>query len=126
MTNWDEAGVLAATLSALPDPVILIDSRATVLLFNDTAAKVWPSLAQAWPLSFTLRAPAVVDAVERVLGGERCVVATYAERVPVERFYEFRVTAVTQPSGAPAPRNQPAALLSFRDLTEARRLEMMR
>src|SRR6476620_11773507 len=107
MSNWDESGVLAATLSALPDPVILIDGRATVLLFNDIAAKVWPSLARAWPLSFTLRAPAVVDAVERVLAGERCVVATYSERVPVERFYEFRVTAVTPPSGGPTPRNQP-------------------
>src|SRR3954453_10606889 len=111
MTAWDDGGVLAATLSALPDPVILIDGRATVLLFNEAAARVWPSLAKGWPLSFTLRAPAAVEAVERVLSGERCVVATYAERVPVERFYEFRVTAIALPEDRPAPRNHPAALL---------------
>src|SRR4051794_38959525 len=122
MTDWDDSGVLAATLSALPDPVILIDQRATVLLFNQAAAKVWPSLSKGWPLSFTLRAPVAVEAVERVLAGERCVVATYSERVPVERSYEFRVTTVTAPDGSLAPRSQPAALLSFRDLTEARRL----
>jgi two-component system phosphate regulon sensor histidine kinase PhoR len=118
--------ILAATLSALPDPVILIDGRATVLLFNHAAAQVWPSLAQAWPFSFTLRAPAIVEAVEAVLRGAPDIVSDYAERVPVERLYEFRVTAIAAPAGEAPGRNRPAALLAFRDLTQARRLEMMR
>ena len=118
--------ILAATLSALPDPVILIDGRATVLLFNRAAADVWPSLAQGWPLSFTLRAPAIVEGVDQVLRGGPDVVSDYAERVPVERLYEFRVTSIPTSNGEAAGRSRPAALLAFRDLTEARRLEMMR
>jgi two-component system phosphate regulon sensor histidine kinase PhoR len=125
-TVLEDDGVLAATLSALTDPVILIDGRATVLLFNEAAARVWPSLQRGWPLSFTLRAPAIVEAVDRVLQGEASVVADYSERVPVERLYEFRVTAIAPAALAASPRSQPAALLVFRDLTEARRLEMMR
>jgi two-component system phosphate regulon sensor histidine kinase PhoR len=123
-TVLEDDGVLAAVLSALPDPVILIDGRATVLLFNEAAARVWPSLARAWPLSFTLRSPAIVEAVDRVLRGEASVIGDYAERVPVDRLYEFRVTAIA-PTGVQG-RSQAAALLVIRDLTEARRLEMMR
>lgn len=117
-------GVVAAVLSALPDPVILIDRRATVLLFNTAAGRVWPSLAAGWPLSFTLRSPAIVEAVERVLRGEPSLVGEYAERVPVERLYEFRVTAIA--AAEAQGRSQAAALIAIRDLTEARRLEMMR
>jgi two-component system, OmpR family, phosphate regulon sensor histidine kinase PhoR len=122
----DDDSVLAATLSALPDPVILIDGRGTVLLFNEVASRTWPSLAKGWPLSFTLRAPAIVAAVEQVLAGGQAIVAEYSERVPVERLYEFRVTPVSTVARTSALRSQPAALLSFRDLTEARRLDLMR
>ena len=64
-TAVQDDDILASTLSALPDPVILIDGRGTVLLFNRAAADVWPSLAKGWPLSFTLRAPSIVEGVEQ-------------------------------------------------------------
>jgi two-component system, OmpR family, phosphate regulon sensor histidine kinase PhoR len=121
----DGDSLAAATLGALVDPLILTDSKGTVLFFNKAAAAAWPALEAGWPLSFTLRSPDVVSAVERVLSGERLVEGEYAERVPVERVYDMRVTAIDL--GQPrASRNCPAAMLVLHDVTTARRLDMMR
>jgi two-component system phosphate regulon sensor histidine kinase PhoR len=124
LEGFDTGGIVAATLGAIADPVILTDGKGTVLLFNTAAGAAWPSLTLGWPLSFSLRAPDIVSAVERVLAGEKSVTGEYAERVPVERVYAMRVTAIAA-QGPPA-RNRPAAMVVLRDVTPERRLEAMR
>jgi two-component system phosphate regulon sensor histidine kinase PhoR len=124
LEGFDAGGIVAATLGAIADPVILTDGRGTVLLFNPAAAEAWPSLSTGWPLSFSLRAPDIVSAVERVLAGEAAVTGEYSERVPVERVYAMRVTAITQQTLI--QRNRPAAMIVLRDVTPERRLEAMR
>ena len=118
--------LLSNSLDALSDPVILIDGRKTILFFNKAAGLAWPSLVIGMPLSFTLRAPDLVEALDHVIAsqdGERDGV--FSERHPVERDFSFRVRNV-QESEPYLSRTAPAALVILRDLTEARRLESMR
>ena len=118
--------LLIDCLEALPDPVILIDGRKVVLFFNEAAARAWPSLVKLTPLSFVLRAPDLVAALDEVIS--RRIDESdgqFSERHPVERDYSFRVRSVKSEDIA-SLRTAPAALLVLRDLTEARRLESMR
>ncbi|MFD1331803.1 ATP-binding protein, partial [Methylopila musalis] len=80
-----------------------------------------PALRSGDPLSFALRAPEVLDAVRAALGGRAPMVTSYAERVPIERWFEVSVTPIVfDKVGAGA------AVVTLRDLTEQRRSERMR
>ena len=120
------SSLLSEALNALPDPVILIDGRKVIVFINQAARLVWPALVVGAPLSFTLRAPDLIDALDAVLGDDGHEQdGAFSERLPVEREFSFRVRAFR--SSPPAtPRTAPAAILILRDLTEAHRLESMR
>ena len=119
----DTTRALAQSLiEAVDDPVLVVDDGPRVSAFNAAAHKLWPSAAAGKPLTFIVRSPDVLDAVERVLGGERRIAGTWSERVPVERLFAFTVSPVASVDPAAPAR----AAIVFRDLTEARRLDMMR
>lgn len=113
-------------LESMPDPAIVIDQRSLVLYGNDEARRLLPSLKVENPLSFSLRAPDVLDAVEVVLAGGPAQDVAFVERVPVERAFDVRVVPLegVGPRHVSAPRE--AAILVFRDATPMRRLEHMR
>lgn len=118
--------LLSETLDALVDPVILIDGRKTITFFNKPAALAWPSLVSGMPLSFTLRAPDLIESIDDVLTDRnRECEGLFSERHPVERDFSFRIRGLHDVESY-SPRTAPAALVIFRDLTEARRLESMR
>lgn len=114
---------VASVLEAIPDPVILVDPVLTVVLCNAAARRTWRFVAPGKPLSFALRAPALISAAEAAVRGEGPISDEYDERVPVQRVFSFQASAL--PGDAREP-GEPAALIAFRDLTEARRLEKMR
>ncbi|MFM8608771.1 MAG: ATP-binding protein [Hyphomicrobiales bacterium] len=118
--------LLLESLDALSDPVILIDQRKTIIHFNKAASEAWSALAMGAPLSFTLRAPDLVEAIEEVLADRmRECEGIFSERHPVERDFSFRIRGF-QDQESVSTRTAPAAIVIFRDLTEARRLESMR
>ena len=118
--------LLPEVLNALSDPVILVDGRKVVTFSNNAALAAWPSIVKGAPLSFALRAPDVIDAIDRVLAGIAPVVrGTMTERLPVERLFDFQAVNLVSATAA-SPRTAPALVLVFRDLTEAKRLEAMR
>ena len=104
-------------LDQIPEPVILVDRRVVVRLANEAARALFPALRIDQPLSFALRAPDVLDGIAGALSTGLPVRLEYDERVPVERSFEVRIGPLAPPD---------AALLFFRDLTAARRLEHMR
>jgi two-component system phosphate regulon sensor histidine kinase PhoR len=108
-------------VARFPDPLILVDRRAVVVVANEAAIRILPSLTRRNPLSFALRAPEVLESVARALatGEEGDVV--YGGRSATEPIFEVRVRRL--PEGE---RADPAAALFFRDLTPQRRLEAMR
>ncbi|WP_276199871.1 ATP-binding protein [Chelatococcus sp. XZ-Ab1] len=114
----------AAVLAALPDPVVIVDRRGLVVDANRAAIAVLPGLRNAHPLSFALRAPDVLDGLDRVVKGGKAEAVEFVERVPVERAFEVHIAPLSDEAGADAGRA--GAALYFRDLTPARRLEHMR
>jgi two-component system phosphate regulon sensor histidine kinase PhoR len=112
-----------ALLANIPDPVILLDRRALVVEANDAARALLPTLRVQVPLSFALRDPDVLDAVDEAMRAGVVARAEYAERVAPERAFEVQIGPVKASGAGPGPFG---VLLFFRDLTAARRLEHMR
>jgi two-component system phosphate regulon sensor histidine kinase PhoR len=63
ISNGNHA-ILMEALEALPDPVVLVDSRVLVRFANPAARLAWPTFDVGRPLFFALRLPEIVDAVE--------------------------------------------------------------
>ena len=120
-TTAQRHAVAEALLAHVPDPVILVDRRTLVVEANPAARALLPALHQARPLSFALRDPEVLDAVEAVLSSSMPRRVAFATRIPLERTFDVQIGALPMPDGSGV-----SALLFLRDLTAARRLEAMR
>ncbi|MCG7394777.1 ATP-binding protein [Microvirga sp. ACRRW] len=113
-----------ALLAHIPDPVIMVDRRQVVLEANKAAHRLLPGLKISQPLSFALRSPDVLDGIEEVLEAGTSLRIEYSERVPTERTFEVHIGPLQ--AEALNVGVQSGVVLFFRDLTEARRLEVMR
>jgi two-component system phosphate regulon sensor histidine kinase PhoR len=117
---WQNETLLRAMIDALPEAIFVIDAEAHVVAANPSARAVLPSLRLHEPLARSLRAPDVLDALDRVLAGGRAEKVLWVERLPVECWFEAHVAPLRVEDF------EPAAVISLRDLTEARRVERMR
>jgi two-component system phosphate regulon sensor histidine kinase PhoR len=104
----------------LPDPLIIFDHEGTILYVNPAANAAFGPLARGGTLLLHFRAPEMQTLVQSVMADAQAGSIDYSERVPVERWY--RATVLRLDQGGPDRQY----LLSFRDLTEAHRLERMR
>ena len=121
-TNAGEDGrrrIMTALIDALPDPVLIADRSRRILASNAGAKELFGPGREGWALSMSIRTPDVLDAVNRVLDGAERECVLWSERVPVERLFEVHVSAFSLEAFR-------AAVIEFRDLTEARRVERMR
>jgi two-component system, OmpR family, phosphate regulon sensor histidine kinase PhoR len=110
-------------LDVLPDPTVVVDQRGLVASFNREAALVFPALTLNHPLSFAIRSPDVLDAVEDVLAGKTSRShVQLVERVPVDRVFEVIVVAIE--GSEEGTRERVAVVLH--DLTQVRQIEAMR
>lgn len=105
-------------LANIPDPIILIDRRMVVFETNAAAQDLLPALRKGFPLSFSLRNPDVLGGIDQVLRTGETIKVQHIERHPAERAFELQISLLGG--------NEQWALLFFRDLTSARRLEKMR
>jgi two-component system, OmpR family, phosphate regulon sensor histidine kinase PhoR len=115
---------IQAIMSGIADPVVVLDSQGNVIMFNAQAKAALPQLVIGRSLSFAVRSPEVVSAVERVLREGTVAETEFHEKVPVERSFEVRATPVridAEPAGGAIE-----IVMLFRDVTAARRLERMR
>lgn len=119
-----EQSSIQAVIEALPDPVIALDFRLTVLASNAAARDVAPMLRHGEPLWLAVRAPDILEAARRASGTGKAQRLEFSERVPVDRWYEVHIMPAVQPDGA--QRSGGLILLSLRDLTPLRRAEEMR
>ncbi|MFI5015632.1 MAG: ATP-binding protein [Hyphomicrobiales bacterium] len=118
---------IQAILSGIADPVVVLDPQGNVSMFNAQAKAALPQLGVGRSLSFAVRSPEVVSAVERVLREGAIAETEFHEKVPVERSFEVRATPVridAAPISAPNPATD--IVMLFRNVTAARRLERMR
>ena len=104
----------------LPDPLSIFDHEGTILYVNPAANGAFGPLARGGTLLLHFRAPEMQTLVQSVMSDAQAGSIDYSERVPVERWYRATVLRLDQGG------SDRQYLLSFRDLTEAHRLERMR
>ena len=112
----------AALIEALRDPVAIIGKDTRLTAANAPMRAIVPGLRAGELLALSLRSPNILDALGRVLAGGPAETTTWRERAPVERLFEVTVG----PLPTDEDNNGRLAVLTLRDLTEARRLERMR
>ena len=113
--------VAARLVGAMPEPAVMVRADGRAAAANKPAFALLPAIRIGEPFVLALRAPDVIDALRRVTDGGEAETVLWSERVPIERLFEVSVAPLDDGAGAVV-----AALLTLRDLTEARRVERMR
>ncbi len=111
-------------VDALPDAAVVLGRSGMVLHHNALVRDLFPNIRPGQPLGLAARNPELNAAIDRAYGAAEPVVVQFFERVPVER--RISVTASNLGRLAAGARQQPALLVTFRDLTEQDRLAQMR
>ncbi len=108
-----------AVLSALPDPMILLDAETRLLRLNTSAEALFGQGKEGRALVEILRHPGVVEAAERACRGETVGGVEFQLPGAIERSFQARLTHL---AGA----DEQAAVLSLHELTAIRRAERLR
>ncbi|MGD0721808.1 MAG: ATP-binding protein [Roseiarcus sp.] len=111
----------AGLVAAMPEPALVIGPDGRIAAANEPAEALLPAMRLGEPLVLALRAPDVLDCLRRVMATGRAETVLWSERVPVERLFDVCVAPLSAETGETG-----AALITLRDLTEARRVERMR
>ena len=116
---------LGAVIGALPGPALLVNRRGSILVGNDAVITALGPVRRGEPISFTVRAPEVIEALRAAVDGMPRRVQ-FTERVPVERTFEAHVVPIFFERANERPEKPDAFLLTFDDLTQQHRLDRMR
>ena len=108
-----------AVLTALPDPMILLDTESRLLGLNTAAEDLFGQGKEGRALLEILRHPGVVDAAERACRGEEVEGVEFQLPGAIERSFQARLSPL---GGA----DEQAAVLSLHELTAIRRAERLR
>lgn len=119
-----EDDLIAAMIGAMPQPALVLDPAGRVIALNPAVVKIAPALRIDEPVSLALRAPDVVEAIRRVLGGGAAERVEFVEHTPAGRWLEAFVTPFHVSGATSLPENM--LLLAFNDLSPLRRVEEMR
>jgi len=114
--------MLAAGLNALDTPILVVAPDETVLLQNQAAEKAFGTIPPNTDLSARVRSPGILDMVRETIVTGKVNQIEHSERLPSEAVYIVRV--------APAEIGQKTGerlyILSYRDISQARRIDRMR
>ncbi len=116
---------LIALVCAYPEPTLLLNPGGIVLGSNSAAETMLGRMRVGTPISLTLRAPEVIEAVREAGISGASGVAGFSLRVPVERAYEAHILPIRFDSGITSGPPD-LVMLVFRDLTQAMRVDQMR
>lgn len=109
-------------LDCLPDPVILLDRNRVVAYANRAASDLLDIDLAGHDLARSVRHPRVLEAVDSVLGTDGQSASEISFPAPVPRIFQLHVTGMplgNDPGGI-------AGVVTFTDMTTARRSEQMR
>ncbi len=115
---------VAATLAALDIPVMVLSGDASVLYQNRAAEKAFGEAAIGAHISARLRSPGILDMVSETIATNAPNQIEHSERLPSERVYIVRSAPVEFDEQQLA--DERFFVLSFRDISEVRRIDRMR
>lgn len=124
---WPGTG-MKVTVDALPTPCFVADGRGITRYVNAKAHAIYEGVKPGDPLSFSLRAPSLLEAFDRVCSSGKEERISWIEKVPTETWYEAHIAPIYMPGSANSGRTHlpDFILVVIQDLTENRRLERMR
>jgi len=116
----EERMAIAAVLGALDAPALLLSASEAVLLQNRAAEAVFGPIPRNGDLAGRIRAPGILDMVREAIASGRPRETEHAERLPSETVHVVRIAPLADRRG------ESLWLLTFRDVSQARRIERMR
>jgi len=117
-------GLVIAILDGMPDPVLLVNSRRSVIAANRAARELSVGPMIGNDFAVTLRHPAGLEAVDAVLRGATAREAEVFLPVPGAATYRLFAAAIAGDGVRGA--DEPAAIVTLHDLTAIRMAERMR
>ncbi|KQV84507.1 phosphate regulon sensor histidine kinase PhoR [Rhizobium sp. Root1220] len=115
---------VSATLAALDIPVMVLSGDASVLYQNRAAEKAFGEMTIGAHISARLRSPGILDMMRETIATNAPNQIEHSERLPSERVYIVRSAPVDLGDGQPT--SERFFVLSFRDISEVRRIDRMR
>jgi two-component system phosphate regulon sensor histidine kinase PhoR len=120
---------MKVTVDALPTPCFVADARGITRYVNARAMEIYPGAKPGDPLSFSLRAPSLLEAFDRACSNGTAERINWIEKVPTETWLEAYIAPIHEPGpqeGQASSRKPAFVLVVVQDQTENRRLERMR
>lgn len=111
-----------AGLAVLDTPVVVLDRSANILFQNSAAEQVFGAFPVGDHISAKLRTPALLDLVRDVITSGKPQQIEHSEKLPDERDYVVRVA----PSADDYDDDGAFYILTFREITDLRRIDRMR
>lgn len=116
--------IVGATIAALDQPVIVLRSDSSVALQNRASERAFGTIAPGLHVSARWRSPGILDMIRETMNTDEPNQMEHSERLPSERVYVVRIAPVAGP--AELRTSEKLYLLSFRDISELRRIDRMR
>lgn len=107
-----------SVVDALPDACLILDARSNIAHRNRPAAQHFPELREGTRIIISMRAPAVVSAIEAVRRTGTPQTVELHQTVPNETWYRVSVARIQASDGM--------LVVTLQSLTEQRRLDAMR
>lgn len=117
---WPDSSVKAVA-EALSYPAYVLDASGVMRYANAAAAPAFGMPVIGEPASITFRRPEVAEIIARAVATRTRQAGEITEPVPRERWFNLEINPVPRPGGTPD-----FFLLTFMDMTQARRAEQMR
>ena len=118
----DPLPLILASLDALDMPIFVLNAEAELIAGNMESERVFGAPPIGLHVSTRWRSPGILDMIRETIETGEPNQIEHSERLPSERVYIVRVARVLSDDGNDAP----YYLLSFRDISELRRLDRMR
>jgi two-component system phosphate regulon sensor histidine kinase PhoR len=111
---------------ALVDPCFVLDRKSLVLHANAAARRLYPVIQQGKPITFSLRNPQLVDAVDGALSTGRVRSFELHETFPSETWDKVVVSPVLHPDKTWLEDEDRQLIVTFQSLTELKRIDALR
>ncbi|MCF1447095.1 phosphate regulon sensor histidine kinase PhoR [Agrobacterium vitis] len=116
-------GLVQATITAIDLPCVVFGSDGGVVFQNGAAEKAFGKLETGMHISARWRSPGILDMVRETVGNGLPNQIEHSEVLPSERVFAVRVAPLSLPQ---LKRDSALFVMTFRDISELRRIDRMR
>ncbi|WP_332698732.1 sensor histidine kinase [Devosia sp.] len=121
-----DTGAVFAFADALADPCLVLDRRSVVLHANAAAGRQFPSVVRGNPITFSLRNPQLVGAIDTAMRSGSVRSIELHETVPSETWEKVLVSPLRRPGRDWLEDEDRQLVVTFQSLTELKRVDALR